>query len=89
MIKETVSMKQSVIIDMTNLTQEQRVVKLRMFPTTIYKHKAIVVLTGEKELSENLIKRFNKKIPEDIIEKQKLNFELPGLDEFHEIEYRF
>lgn len=81
--------KRNIIVDMTNLTKEQRLTKLTKIPTTQYNHKAVVFLIGEKQLNKNLAKRDHKKLKHGIILKQIESFELPNYDEFDEIKYVF
>jgi predicted kinase len=94
-IKNYISNNDNVIIDMTNLSIETRRKKLSLFPSTKYKKIGIVLLIGLTQLEINLKLRektnFNgkerKTISKDIINKQIKSFELPGLDEFDELEY--
>jgi len=88
-MKEYVANENNVIIDMTNLSIVKRSQKLSKFPTTKYKKKAIVFLNGMKSIEINLKKREGKKIPPEVIKKQLESFELPTLEEFHEIEFIF
>ena len=86
-IKEAVQREENAVIDMTNLSQETRRKKLSLFPTTKYKKIAIVFLNGLEQIESNLKKRSEKKIPQEVIERQIKEFELPGYDEFSEIRY--
>lgn len=86
-IKEAVAKEKSVIIDMTNLSKETRRKKLQHFPSTKYKKRAVVFLPSESMIKENLKKRPDKTIPMEVITKQIRNLELPGYDEFDEIEF--
>jgi len=88
-MKEYVSNENNVVIDMTNLSVEKRSQKLSKFPTTKYKKRAIVFLNGIKGIESNLSKRKDKTIPKEVIKKQLESFELPTLEEFHEIEFIF
>ena len=84
---EAIKKDKNVIIDMTNLDKENRRRKLSKFPSTKYYKKAIVFLNGVENINKNLLKRTNKTIPKEVIEKQILTFELPNYDEFDEIEF--
>jgi predicted kinase len=86
-IKDAVQKEENVIIDMTNLTKEQRRKKLSLFPTTKYLHRAVVFLNGEESIKRNLAKRPDKTIPQSVIERQMREFEFPGYDEFSKIEF--
>ena len=85
---EAIKKDKNVIIDMTNLDKENRRRKLSKFPSSKYHKKAIVFLNGINEIKSNLLKREDKKIPENVIFEQMLNFELPNYDEFDEIEFK-
>ena len=86
---EAVQKRKNILVDMTNLTKEQRLNKLTKIPTTQYNHKAVVFLVGEKQIKENLKKRDHKKLSESLIDHQMAQFELPNYDEFDEITYVF
>lgn len=86
---EAVQKRKNILVDMTNLTKEQRLNKLTKIPTTQYNHKAVVFLVGEKQIKENLKKRDHKKLSESLIDHQMTQFELPNYDEFDEITYVF
>ena len=83
-----IKQEKNVLIDMTNLDKENRRRKLSKFPSTKYYKKAIVFLNGVENINKNLLKRTNKTIPKEVIEKQILTFELPNYDEFDEIEFK-
>jgi gluconate kinase len=72
---------------MTNFTKKTRRKKLSQFQSNRYKKIRIIFLNGLENIEENLKKRKNKKIPDEVLEKQIKGFELPGMDEFDEIHY--
>lgn len=86
-IQKAVNKEQDVIIDMTNLDMESRRKKLSKFPRTKYKYRAVVFLPGEKLIEERMKQRSEKKIPEEILQRQIESFELPGFDEFDKFTY--
>jgi len=86
-IKKSVEKKENIIIDMTNLTAEQRRQKLKLFPTTIYKHNAVVFLKELKEIENNIKARKGKSIKFEFLQKQISRFELPTNNEFTDIRY--
>jgi predicted kinase len=88
-INECIKKEDNVVIDMTNLSQEQRRKKLSLFPDTKYKKIGILILKDIEEIKKNLKNRKGKSLSEEVLNKQIENFELPGLDEFHEIKYIF
>lgn len=87
-IRQHVDRRRDVVVDMTNLSREARRKKLSLFPTTQYRRKAVVFLPGEAQQNRFLASRPGKKIPPEVLERQKIVFELPGLDEFESIDYR-
>lgn len=82
-----VKKRKNILIDMTNLGKDLRGKKLVKIPSTQYTTKAVVFLSGEERIYDNLEKRGHRKLSKDIIEKQIAQFELPNFDEFDQIEY--
>lgn len=86
-VKRIKTAKQNAVIDMTNLTKETRAIKLSEFPSTTYKKIGIVFLNGMEEIEKFAKTRPDKKIDKNVLMGQVFNFELPGMDEFDEIQY--
>lgn len=84
---DAVQQRRNVLVDMTNLTKDQRRKKLVKIPSTQYTTRAVVFLTGEKEIYSNLKKRDHRQLSPEIIAKQIAQFELPNFDEFDQIDY--
>lgn len=87
--KDLISQKKDVIIDMTNLTRKSRRKRLSMFPAS-YKRKAIVCLTGLKEIKRRneARRKEGKFINWDVFERMMKTTYPPLFDEFEHIDWR-
>ena len=86
-LNSAVRNRKNILVDMTNLGKDLRGKKLVKIPSTQYNTRAVVFLSGEERIYDNLEKRGHRKLSKDIIEKQITQFELPNFDEFDHIEY--
>lgn len=88
-LKESISNKENIILDMTNLQSEMRNRKVNLVPTKHYLKEAVVIISGQEQIQANNMKRKKegKFIPWNVIEKQSKEFEYPSEIDFHKVNF--
>ena len=78
-----IGIKDDIIWDQTNLTVKSRASKLKEVPDFYNKYCIYFPLPNEKEYKERISLRemSGKKIPQNVMESMKANFEIPTINE--------